>query len=775
MDLAFSQPGQLLSTPVGHQPAPATSATCLCPAFDSGQTVSGLSGKAIGQRWCVACRPGDSADGKYVAVPNGLPSDLQQAPEPETNDGDGAWQVVTRRRSRHKKQPSPAGNARVTNGASRRQLPENRSADTGRPQQVSKPVSPSAMTSCSYWPQCVRSFARLCKVDWNFFLAICRERQQAKITEDHFLRFHHMMAKGLQGIRETGDTVVLVSPFRVLLCDDGLLPHVIVLSLTVELIVPGFLKTVGERLIFRLCGLDLKHADLFAVIAGLLTQLCRDDACWLDRLGWQALSKRLRCSLFASMAFIFKSENRSDLVRSLHRQVSGAWLEAYHYATVEQLSHDTPHTDSQTLLRDLRESMRAIFFWLEGRFFLLPETGDRRSLMVSYAGIIEGIIKVMEGLDLEPRQLRFAVWQAVAQSLFRFRVHLSSYLGIDQTIALLNEGLRYIQHWPDLEKLAFELRLTLLGIVLMNCEELSFRRDLNPFFRTWSQYEGMLEPLLAKCHQFMGSYEPPFVTNNDSAHARRKEEARLNLLLRELKFYRLSCESKKSNRQKVLEHLAKCRIAYNKGWKWSDHHREVGTIELAKWCFLAGEHDAGVSALTKICFKHVKLSGKKADLLARHGVYHVAVAELHHTKELMRELGENDRRKQDEVDNNIAMTQLQWFQAGGGTGHLIEAYRLSVDLLGRCDVRDRKTFEGVLSHIVNAMKFSGLRFADYVEQTSVLGYLVDDGCGIKSWRHFANLLYIRHKLGFTDAGVVNKVASQVGGYHARFMEMGKKS
>ena len=97
----------------------------------------------------------------------------------------------------------------------------------------------------------------------------------------------------------------------------------------------------------------------------------------------------------------------------------------------------------------------------------------------------------------------------------------------------------------------------------MNCEELSFRRNLNPFLPTWSQYEGMMEPLLAKCHQFMSSYEPPFFTNDDSVYARRKEEARLNLLLRELKFYRLSCESKQSNRQEVQEHLAKCRIAYS--------------------------------------------------------------------------------------------------------------------------------------------------------------------------------------------------------------------
>ena len=656
-----------------------------------------------------------------------------------------------------------------------RQLPENRSADTGGPQQVLNPVSMSSMTSCSYWPQCVRSFARLSKVDWVFFLAICRERQQSKITEDHFLRFHRMMAEGPRAIRKTGDTVVLVSPFRTLLCDDELLPHVIVLSLTVELMVPGFVKMIGERLVYRLCGLDLRHAELFAVIAGLLARLCRNDACWLDRLGWQALSRRLQCSLFASMAFMLKSENRTDLVRSLHRQVSGEWLETYHYATVEQLSHDNPHTDLETLLRDLRESIRAICFWLEGRFFLLSETGERRCLMVSYASIIEGIIKVMDGLDRQPRQLRFGVWQAVAQSSFRFRVRLSSYLGIDRTIALLDGVLRHIQHWPELEKLAFELRLTLLGIVLMNCEELLCKRDLNPFCRTWNQYESMLELLLAKCQQFMSSYEPPFVVNEDVAHARRQEEARLNLLLRELKFYRLSCESKKSNRQKVQEHLAKCRIAHSEGWNLSDHHREVGTIELAKWYFLAGEHDAGVSALTEACFKHVKLSGKKADLLARHGVYHAAVAELHHTKALMRKAGETDRRKQDEVDNHIAMTQLQWFQAGDGTDHLIEAYQLSVDLLGRCDVRDRKTFEGVLSHIVNAMKFSGLRFADYVGQTSVLGYLVDDGCGIKSWRHFANLLYIRHKLGFTDTGVVNKVASEVGGHHQRFMEMGKKA
>ena len=169
------------------------------------------------------------------------------------------------------------------------------------------------------------------------------------------------------------------------------------------------------------------------------------------------------------------------------------------------------------------------------------------------------------------------------------------------------------------------------------------------------------------------------------------------------------------------------------------------------------------------------MSGKKAELLVREGAYRAAVDEFHHTKALMSKSGEIDQRTQDEIDNRLAMAQLKWYQTEDDTDHLVEAYRLSVDLLGRCDSRDRELYEGGLSHIVNAMKASGLRFVDYVGPTSVLGYLVKDGCGIKSWHHFANLLYIRHKIGFTDPAIGSNLTAGIARKDGYYLELGKKS
>ena len=146
--------------------------------------------------------------------------------------------------------------------------------------------------------------------------------------------------------------------------------------------------------------------------------------------------------------------------------------------------------------------------------------------------------------------------------------------------------------------------------------------------------------------------------------------------------------------------------------------------------------------------------------------------EFHHAKALMTEA---DGADQDKLDGRLAMTQFQWFVAENNIDHLISAYRQYVDLLGRCRIQDRGWFEGGLVHIVNAMKKNGLRFADYVGQTSVLGYLVKDGCGIKSWQHFADLLYIRHKMGLTEVDAVNKVADEIGGKHHFFIGQDKKA
>ena len=567
----------------------------------------------------------------------------------------------------------------------------------------------------------------------------------------------------------------MIRPFIVLLCDNRLLPSVILLSLVLERTVPGFVNKIGQRFASGLVGLERKHAELFTAITELLAQCGREGGHWLDSLGWQKLSMRNRCNLFSAVAFCFKSEKKIDLIHSLHRQISGSWLETYYYNTLESLSRKGTNRNRFARLRNLKAAIHAVFCWLEGSYFFISKSGERRSLILTYASVIESLIKVIDSLDLQRDDLLFDVWQAVAHWSFRFRDQLSNHLGFDRTIALLNGILNFIQGWPRLERLAFELRLTLLGLTLLMCEELLFRRDYNLFSTTWRQHQPMLDSLLARCVEFMGRYDPPFIVDVVADHDRRKEEARLNLLLRECKFNRLSCEGMHPDRQKIRDNLQKCCTAFYDGWNLSSHHREVGLIELAKWYFLAGQYDAGLSSLMGVHFEQFKLSGKKAELLVREGAYRAAVDEFHHTKALMSKSGEIDQRAQDEVDNRLAIAQLKWYQAEGKTDHLIEAYRLSVDLLGRCDVRDRKAFEGVLSHIVNAMKFSGLRFTDYVDQTSVLGYLVDDGCGIKSWRHFASLLYIRHKLGFTDTGIVNKLASEVGGYHPTFMEMGNKS
>ena len=73
------------------------------------------------------------------------------------------------------------------------------------------------------------------------------------------------------------------------------------------------------------------------------------------------------------------------------------------------------------------------------------------------------------------------------------------------------------------------------------------------------------------------------------------------------------------------------------------------------------------------------------------------------------------------------------------------------------------------------MKNSGLRFEDFVEQTSVLSYLVKEGCSIRSWRHFVDLLHIRHKLGLTDANTVHMVAGEIGGKRRPYLDLGKMS
>ena len=775
-----------LSCSADHQ-SPGDSCSHAATTFAPGQSTSRLPGKAIGQRECEVDWPDDAESGgeycdpqefdvslpdDYCDVPVWQPAARQQTLNPQESDDDGSWQVVTRRRSRHKRQESSAGKSDVweKNGASPSRLPENSSADgrvTGQNQRLHSngAVSLLATIPCSHRPLCIKSFARLGKLDWEPFHVCLMKYQQSlqiKVTKNDFLRFRHMMNGGPRAIKRAEDAVFLADPFQVLLFSHEL-TDALFLSLVVECAAPGFLKMLGRAFVSSLPRID---EELFTAITELLVQICQGDERWLDRLGWQELPMRHRCNLFSDVSLTFKRINRVDLTRSLHRQISRSWLEKHHYALVKKLSQDTLRRGPNANLRDLRASVLANFCALGDLLFRIPETGGHQQLIVSYVNIVESVIGVTDSLNHQPCATLLGVWRIVAQWSVRFRLQLSINLGFDQTIGLLNRLLRRIGSWPELEWHAYDLRLTLLGVVLTKCEDQLLRRDSTPASQTWSQHENRLESLLGECRQSVRNCQPN--VDEQSVCAQGKENARLNLLLRESIFHRLGCEIRRSPRQKIQENLQVYRKTFDEEWGLSRRHREIGIIELAKWYFLAGEHDNAVSSLLGGGFKTVNVKLKKADLLARYGEYQAAVDEYRQVRKQI-----TDQRKQDEVDDRIAMTQLRWYQAGSSTDRLIEAYQLSVALLGRCHIQDRDRFEGGLSHIVNNMKQSGLSFADFVGQTSVLGFLVKEGCAIKSWSHFANLLHIRHKLGLTDAGVVHEVASELSRKNEPFIDLGK--
>ena len=796
MDLASLQPGLSFGIRPDQRLSPADSPFGVASTFAAGQHDSGAPGKAIGQRACKVdwfddtdCAGFDSEN-----IDDHDPTNGQLEPEPETDDDDGAWRVVTRRQSGSKRDKSVApdgrcGGARVKNSACEKsasagQLPETSSADSGVTRQNQRlqpyrndPISLSSHASCWYWPLCINSFAQLSKVDWKPFHDVMKLhlRPQTRIKRDDFLHFHHMMTEGPQAIRRAGDAVFLVNPFKVLMSEVAWSSDTLLLSLVFDRIVPGFLIKLGGYFVNSLTGVKRKRVKLFRAITELLSQICLEDKEWLNRLGWQKLSLRSRCNLFSSLVFLFKHSNEQDLIRNLLQKVSGSWLEQHYYATLQRISCNTEYKDPKGDLLDLRANVRAVFSWLEAQIFSVGKRQERPELIGRYADICDALLVAIDSLASPPSALLYSLWLAVGQWSHRFRMCLSQYLEFDRAISLLDKLLKRFDRWPDLDPLAFELRLSLLGFVLAKCEDLMCKRNATLFSQAWYEYEKKLELLLAECNRFMDDYQPSFIADEESEYDRLKEDARLNLKLKESRFYRLDCEIGRSSRQCIQENLRECRRAFEFGWNLNETYRDVGTIELAKWYFLAGEHDEGVSTLTSVCFKYVKLSTKKAELLARHGEYRSAVAEFHHIKALLRELGETDQCKRDKVDNRLAMVQLQWYQAGDGIDHLIEAYRLSVDLLGRCAVRDREDFEGVLSHIVNTMKNSGLRFEDFAGQTSVLSYLVKEGRRIKSWHHFANLLYVRHKLGLTGADSVNKTADEMAVKHGRSVELDNMS
>ena len=613
-------------------------------------------------------------------------------------------------------------------------------------------------------------------MNWAAFQTLMvnpHERSPASLTELDFLRFHRLMKAGPQIVRQAEDLFFLAGPFKVLLPSPELSLDTTLLSLFIERASPGFVQLLGNRFVSNLSGVDRSHGKLFTAVTELLVQICQADPHWLDRLGWQKLGTRHRCVLFASSSFLLKESNQIQLIRDLHQQVSGLWLQDCHYAVVQKMSREQLSGDIEGWVRDLKASVRALSCWLEVRFFITGEIGERYRLVASYADMVESVIGVMDRLDPPPSRFLQGLWQAIAHWSFYFRKHLRDYVRFDKTITLFDNVLRHIHRWPDLERLAFQLRMTLLGTVLTKCGGLLLRRNSVEFSRVWHQYKSMLPPLLTECGEYMKSYQPPFDVDDQSICARHKESARLDLWLWESNYHRLDCESRKVDRGFIQEKLQLFREAFDMELNLSDYHREVGALELAKWYFMAGEHEAGVTSLVGVGFKLHALSWKKANLLARHGAHQAAIDEYRHTRALITNSDAADTRKLDRIDDGIAMVHLMSYEAGNDTDHLVAAYQLSVALLGRCHIQDRSRFEGGLAHIVNAMKKSGLKFTDYVEQTSVLSFLVKEGCTIGSWSHFADLLFIRHKLGLTEVGTVDKVASKMRGNPRTFFDMGK--
>ena len=778
MDLASLQAGSSHSLAAGHQQSAGDSSPTGCSSSGTRQSISGLSGKVAGQR--LVDWYGDSGSARSGTEYSGAPefdvsltidSSGADAPdadqsrlEPQQNDGDGPWQVVTRRRHGRTQQQAPVvtpvGDVRLkcstrAKNVSAGQLPDNRSAGSRTPGKKEHLLASEA--GSAYWPLCIKSFAQLSKVKWAIFRScqykfqLCQRKQNAM---DDFLCFHRTMTLGPQAISRTEDVLSLIRPLKVMMSCYEWLPEAVFLSLIFERAVPGFLIKLGELFVSGLSWIGLKHGELFTATSELLAQICQKDECLLDRLGWKKLSLRPRCQLFSSAAFMFKHAGKTDLIRSLHQQVGGSWMETYHYDTVQKFCSDSGCRDTQ--LRDLKASVCAIFYWLEGRFFVIPESGERHRLIASYAGVVESINEVMGVPGLQTDGLLFGLLQSVAKWSIRFRKHLSLYLGADRAITLLDGLLQHFHHYSELDKHAFELRLTLLETVLVKCERLLLKRDSVLISQAWCQHEKMLRLMLAESEQFMSDYQPPFPIQSQSALAERKEQARLSLLLKQSAFYRLDCEVRKSSRQQIQKNLQLCRRAFADGRVLEPYYREQGTLELAKWHFLAGQTDAGLNSLMKVHFEYCNLSLRKAGLLADHGGHRAALEEYHHARAMT-----TDPHERDAIDDRIAMSHFQLYGAEKNTDHLINAYRLSVSLLGRCDIQYRQRFEGALMYIVNAMKKSGLRFENYVGQTSVLDFLVKDGGGIRSWHHFSNLLYIRHKLGLTSADSVNKVADEI--------------
>ena len=749
--------------------------------------------RAINQRGCVATGSlDDSCDDHQLSLPqSGLPA--------EDND-EGQWQVVSyrnnrRKRDKHNKYPgikkvvhSDTGCA-VSTGAAASSSAFSAQASSeltaGRCSLAgNRPFRLAANVTGSQWQGCLRSFDYLGKISGLVFYDIMKRHQKyvqqsgqpgafVHVSKTEFARFQRMMVAGPESITQVQDIFFLAAPFKVLLSHHGASPFTILLSLIFEDVVPGFLFHLHESFANGLSFINLGNGNTFFAIAEQLTVLCRQDERYLERFCWQGLPARSKCNLFSCVAYIFKKSRRPDMVRELNERCDRPWLVEHFQAVVAEV----PKVGSSGWLKwvhDLQSVLRANFFWLEHQFFEVDQQDSDCTWVVEFAGMVETVMAVSGDVAVgvnSPGNMMVNVFRVIAQWTVHFANFLDHHLGHGRTVDLLKNLLQYLSPVNTLSNLAFGLRLTLLGVMLTKCEDLSQRRDCSELTQTWDHCSATIERQLDICREFMQGYKPPPHRSDKPDLLHRHTFVHLNLQLRESAYWRMCCQLRKTSPQEIRKHVQTYSLIYGEGWKLSLYHKEIGTIELAKWYFLAGDLCEAVDILLKTPFNNNNLSGQKAKLLTSFGAYKASNDELRRNMALFRGNSRAHRFRRNQFDSQIAMNLLWRYKTENNNDHLIEAFHLAVDVFGRCEPADRERFEGALGHIVNAMKFSGLKFQNFVAQTSVLSFLVKQGSSIKSWQHFSDLLHFRHKAGLTDAGTLDEVVRAVGSSGTIFVKV----
>lgn len=752
--------------------------------------------KAINQRGCVASLDVSCDDHQSLV----LQQPLQQSPAEDRDDGQ--WEVVSYRRGRHKHDRrnkhqcvgQRGAGTKVSKGAAVSSFTGSTDAEKGRQlkpiaRQLSpadnSPVSLAAHVTGSQWQECLRSFAHLGNIKGSVFYNCLMKHQRnlllsrqaspsARVSRREFVQFQKMMAQGPESITRAQDIFFLAAPFRVLLSQSDDAPAIIFLSLIFEGIVPGFLSRLHECFVNGLLGVSPGIGKTFFTIAEQFALLCQQDERYLERFCWQELPARQRCNLFSFLAFLFKRSEQLDMVRELNLRVSRPWLVEYFQSVVAEVPGKTCDIERLTVLYDLRSALRANFFWLKHQFFEVDTQENRYRWIEEYADLVEIVMDALRNIEVNPREeVIVGVFRAIAQCSVHFSTFLNRHLGYERTINLLNDLLHHIEPLKALSNLAFDLRLRLLEGLLMKCEDLSHKRNCSQLTKTWDENGPIIHSQLENCREFMKCYAPPSNSFDPSIMCQRIKVARLNLQLRESAYYRMCCQLTKTPPAQIQKHVQTYEKVHSEGWKLSQYHKEIGTLELVKWYSLAGKQSEAVDTLLSVPFTQINLCSQKANLLSSFGAYEAANDELRRNKALFASDSPAHRYKRNVLDDRIAMNLLSRYLEEKNTDHLVQAYCLAVDVLGRCQPNNRDRFEGALGHIVNAMKFSGLKFEHFASKTSVLRFLVTEGSCIKSWYHFSNLLHFRHKAGITDARALNKVIEAADNSRTVFLKVVK--